>query len=347
MDNGLYTNITDANIEKSLYVATELLLQDTDKNFSIIHNTIIAVCSYIGSFISLREIKLWLDIIRCTASTLDNDQIVIKNLYVNITKLCILCDIHKTNPVSRVGIIPVKTLRPKVIGLFEDQDCSLTDTGLTKFKDVLPPFDSLTFKLSLQIVSTFVKTKNIIELKSAEDDFDELSDIANQLRHSLDYIVRKKFIFETTFYPSDTDAIWFLWGMISVLFNNEEIDVVFFLFSHEYKKKCKQQRIGLLWATGLVMVYLCKKDVARNWNTKEKMIISKIEEVHMQLYKDIKNESISQNDNQTHNNQSHHNTVKHGIDYIQSYRPTIQNEKEMIPHEEIKQEIRKVKYRSK
>ena len=344
MDNSLYTNIIDANIEKSLFIATELLLKDTDKNISIIHNTIISVCSYIGSFISLCEIKLFLEIIDYTTSSIHDDQILIKNLYIVITKMCILCDIFKSRPVSRVGILPVKTLRSKVLGLFENNNCSLTDSGLSKFKEILPPFESPTFQLALQIISAFVETKKIIEIRSADDDFDELSDTANKLRHFLDYIVRKKFIFETSFYPTDTDSIWFLWGLISVLFNNEEIDMIYYLFSYEYKKKIKQQRIGLLWITGLVMVYICKKDVARNWNSKERMIISKIEEVHMELYKDIKNSFSSKNEISTHIN---HYPEKQGIDYIQSYRPKIQQEMEYISSEDIKPEIRKIKYKSK
>lgn len=345
MDNSLFTNIIDANIEKSLYIATELLLKDTDKNMNIIHHTIIAVCSYIGSFVSLCEIKLFLEITNYTTLSINDDQIIIKNLYIVITKMCILCDIFKSHPVSRVGIIPVKTLRSKVIGLFENNNCSLTDSGLSKFKEILPPFESPTFQLALQIISSFVETKKTIEMRSADDDFDELSDTANKLRHFLDYIVRKKFIFETSFYPTDTDSIWFLWGLISVLFNNEEIDMVYYLFSHEYKKKIKQQRIGLLWVTGLVMVYICKKDVARNWNSKEKMIISKIEEVHMELYKDIKNDFSSKHEIPSHNIHEHHG--KQGIDYLQTYRPKIQQDVEYTSTECTKPEIRKIKYRSK
>jgi len=136
MDNELYTNIIDANIEKSLYTATEILLKGSENNYSIIDNTLISVCSYIGSFVSLREIKLWLEIVNCSALSLKSDNVAIKNLYSIITKMCVMCDTYKSNPTSKVGILPIKTLRSKVIDLFDDENCSLTNSGLTKFKDI-------------------------------------------------------------------------------------------------------------------------------------------------------------------------------------------------------------------
>lgn len=347
MDNELYTNIIDANIEKSLYTATEILLKDSEKHYSIIDNTLISVCSYIGSFVSLREIKLWLEIVECSASSLESDKVQIKNLYSIITKMCVVCDMYKSNPTSKVGILPIKTLRSKVIDLFDDENCSLTSSGITKFKDILPPFDSPTFKLSLRIVSGYVRTKQFIETKSAYEDADELSDIANMLRNSFDYIVRKKFQFQTIFNPSDTDTVWFIWGIISILFQDENIDQIYYLFSHSYKKKIKQQRIGLLWAAALVMVYVMKKDVARNWNRKENMIISKIEDLHMELYKDIKQGFLSQSNDQ---NLHHSGKIcdKRGIDYILSYRPTVHQEHEhTCQNNESFAETKQIKFRSK
>ena len=328
MNTELYDNICKADIQNSIYIATKILLtekNENDYNFLILQNTMISICSYIGSFISLFDIRLWLDTIDSIISTIDEQQVDIKNIYVLITKLCILCQNYNKNPITKTGMLSVKLLREKVIDLF-DINAKISDAGSTKFMNILPPHDSPSYNISIQIVTGYVKIMKDIDLLSADNDADRLNDISQKLRLSFDYIIRKKYAFETTFYENDTDAVWFLWGIISLLYDDNDINMIYRLFSFEYKKNIKKHRIGLLWGCALAIVFVAKRDISRNWNKDEVKMITKIYEVSIDLFKDIKKsiqeEKIEDIQNSVHNPDTT-NHVYDGIDYIANYRPML------------------------
>jgi len=321
----LYDSICKANINESIYIATELILMDQERSYTLLQNNLISVCSYIGSFISLYEIRLWIDILSSVYELIEDDKIVIKDIYILITKMCVLCDIYIKNPKIKTGTLCIKQLREKMIDLFSVDNFKLTSTGTSKFEGVLPPADSPSYNLSLQIITGYVYTLNAIEKKSA-DDADILSDIANKFRHSIDYIIRKKYTFETKFYESDSDAVWFVWGIVSLLFDDPIMDMIYQLFNFQYTKTLKKNRVGLLWGVGLVMVYLKKKDVSRNWDKNEINIIMKIDEINLILYKDIKKELMSKNE--CLRPLKEHSPT--GLEFIQRFRPTITESRSTI-----------------
>lgn len=232
--------------------------------------------------------------------------------------MCIMCDIYIKNPKIKTGTLCIKQLREKMIDLFTVDDFKLTSSGTSKFDGVLPPADSQSYNLALQIITGYVYSLNVIDKKSI-DEADFLFDMANKFRHSIDYIIRKKYTFETKFYESDNDAIWFIWGIISLLFDDPIMDMIFQLFNFQYTKTMKKHRVGLLWGVALVMVYLKKKDIARNWDKNEISVIMKIDEISLMLYKDIKKELMSKNESI----QPPKEPVPSGLEYIQKFRPTI------------------------
>jgi len=65
MDNNtLYNNIYQAKIKESIYIVTQLILEDKNgKNIEYIENTFIALCGYIGSYITVVDIILWIDVV--------------------------------------------------------------------------------------------------------------------------------------------------------------------------------------------------------------------------------------------------------------------------------------------
>ena len=77
--------------------------------------------------------------------------------------------------------------------------------------------------------------------------------------------------------------------MISVLYDDDSINNIYFLFSHKWKKIFKKQRMGLLYSIGVVVVYLDKKDASIYWNEEEIKILEKIDDIHFELYKEVKN----------------------------------------------------------
>lgn len=330
----LYETILNAKIKDSIYLATKLLLKekDVDRSFFILLSTFIAICSYIGSFISIYDIRLLIDVCQDITVFIENDKILIKDIYHIITKLCILCDIYLKNPIIKTGSTNVKLLRSKIIDMFTLDKFKLSDSGTALFNGVLPPADSSTYTLALQIVTGYVYTVKHLETLDINGNEDNLSDIANKIRKSFDYIIRKKYTFETKFYESDNDAVWFLWGIISLLYQDRDIDLFFQLFNINYTKKTKPFRVGLLWAIGILMVYIKKRDIARNWNEKEFRVIAKINEISMQLYKDIKKDLIEKNEIEE-DIQTKSKTSINGLEYISNVRHSVQVKID-IPHQE-------------
>ena len=318
IDQDLYTAICQAKIKNSIFLTSLILLKDPDKNIDVLQHTFIAACSYIGSFISVHNIKLWLNVVQNLAEFIENDQIIIKDVYVLISKMCLLCDIYIKNPTIKAGTINIKILREKIIDMFNNEKFKLSSSGMSKFEGIIPPTESPSYALSQQIITGYVHIfKQLAEVSS--DDKDKISDIANKLRNSFDYVIRKKYTFETKFYESDSDAVWFLWGIISLLFTHSELDILYELFSFGYNKKTKANRIGFLWGASVVMVYLTKKDVARHWNQAALHVLQKIEEVSLILYNDIRKQLIQSGEIQS----CVQNKSINGIDYIFDYKPNI------------------------
>jgi len=315
MNSELYKNIYNANIQNSLYISTEIILNNKETCFSILIHTFISICSHISSFLSIYEIKLLMEVVEYICLIIDTETIVITELYVNIAKLCILCDINIKLPTTKVGSLNIKALREKVIDIFELDNYKLSESGTTKFSGILPPYDSPSYHLSIQIITGYV---HILRELNSQDNFDQISDIANKIRMSMDYIVRKKYTFDTSLYVDDNDSIWFLWGIISVLYNDPEMDMLYKLFNYDYKKKFKSSKIGILWCASLVMVYSKKKNIGRNWNTSEIAILNKFQEISMILYKDIKNELTKEQEHSIHQESKFS-----GIEYLKRYRPSI------------------------
>ncbi len=101
----LFDFISRGNIEKSLYATCIFLIENA--RIEILEETLIAICSHIGTFISIREIAKLNDIILTTKSLIENDNIVVADYLILITKMCIVCNIYNLNPVSKTGVIPI------------------------------------------------------------------------------------------------------------------------------------------------------------------------------------------------------------------------------------------------
>ena len=318
----LYESITKGDIQNSIYITATILL--TDKiSIEVFENTLIAICSYIGSFINIYDVKKWLDIINGTKNIIEDDNINIKYIFVILTKMCILCDIYIKNPIAKSGIINLKSLRTKIIDVFICEDNKLSNSGIIKFDGIIPPHDSDTYNISLQIISGVIKLIKLTDDVSC-DDGDYLQEISNKLRNCFDYISRKTYTFETKFYNGDNDSIWFIWGFISILYNEEFINDTFFLFSNKWKKKCKNYKMGLLCGTAISIIYSHKKNASHSWNNKELTIINKIDEISLMLFNEIKETILKDNDtDKIDDNANIKDNDIDGLDYLCNYIPTV------------------------
>jgi len=359
-DAELYENIRNSNIQGSIYITSKLILQDTlntkSKNIEIIENTFINIFGYIGTFISICDINLFIDVIEDFCNIIDDDNIIVKDYYTLLTKMCIICDIYNSNPIPKSGLTDIKILRERVISLFENDSFKISSGNIKKFEGVLPPINSDSYKLALQIITGLVYSINQLDEIDIENN-DKIIDIANKLRNAFDYIIRRKFIFETKFYTSDNDCVWFLWGIISILYDEPVINNLYKIYNLRYKKKNKTNRNGLIYTAVLIIVYLSKKDISRNWNKKELQSIKKIHDISLPLFKEIKKDLIDSGKIESDiNHASHtvHGSHKDGLEYILNYKPveslfslntmvSDSTKKNMEPEEEVK----KIRYKER
>jgi len=340
----LFDFVCKGNIEKSLYTTCIFLIQNS--KIEILEETLIFICSYIGSLISIYEIAKLNDIILSTRKLIEDENINVSNYLILITKMCILCNIYNINPVIKTGTIPITKLREKIIDVFSE-DVKLSSNGLYKFEMIIPPTDSEAYLLTIKIISSFVRIIKILDDINS-DDGDKINLISVKFKNCFDYIIRKKYVIQTKLNPNEYDPIYFLWGFIEILYQNEIfVHNYYWLFSYNYKKSLKSQRIGLIYACAISIIYSHKRNIALEWNQNELNVIFKTKEIANELLKQVRKEigannkhiDIVENDEKTKNKKE-----IDGIDYINNYVPRIQknNLVDIVPIPVFEEEYRVV-----
>jgi hypothetical protein len=344
MEDELFTSICNGDIQNSIMLSTKIIF--LHESIDILENVYINICAYIGSFISLYDISKLIDIYSSLKKIIENEKLIIKDIYVIISKMCILCDIYNKHPNAKCGNMSIKVLKDKISTLFNNNDLKLSNNGIMRFDGILPPHDHENYGMAIRIVAILIKT-----IKSTDDiSVDEgntLVDISNKLRHIIDYILRSKYKFETKFYSTDNDNAWFLWGVFSVLYKNDILDNAFWLYNYEYKKKYRSKRIGILWSLPIISIYTHKCDISKGWTSKESNVIAKIEEISINLYNELRRKIIK--DNPDKFERANKETVdKHdGLNYILNFVPVIDNNSRTDIISNIskpKEEIRHISY---
>ena len=157
-------------------------------------------------------------------------------------------------------------LREKIIDVFSE-DSKLSSNGIMKFEMIIPPSDSDAYLLSLKIITSFIRIFNLLDQITIDDKLDL---IAIKFKNCFDYIIRKKYAIETRLNPNESDPIYFLWGFIEILFKHEDfIHTYYWLFCYDYKKSLKTQRLGLIYACSIAIIYSYKRFISTNWNQNE------------------------------------------------------------------------------
>jgi hypothetical protein len=349
MDNELFTSICNGDIQNSIMLSTKIIF--LHENIDVLEVVYINICAYIGSFISLYDISKLTDIYSSLKKIIENEKLVIKDIYVIISKMCILCDIYNKHPNAKCGNMSIKVLKDKISTLFNNDDLKLSHNGIMRFDGILPPHDHENYGLAIKIVAIIIKT-----IKSTDDisvdDGDTLMNTANKLRYIIEYILRTKYRFETKFYSTDDDNAWFLWGVFSILYKNEVFNDAFFLYNYEYKKKYRTKRIGILWSLPIISIYTHKCDISKGWNSKESMVISKIEEISINLYNELRRKIIKENPDKFEKRNKEEVDKYDGLKYILNFVPVINNNKDRYVNDTMtsqmnaksKEEIRQISY---
>ena len=343
MEDELFTSICNGDIQNSIMLSTKIIF--LHESIDILENVYINICAYIGSFISLNDISKLIDIYSSLKKIIENEKLIIKDIYVIISKMCILCDIYNKHPNAKCGNMSIKVLKDKISTLFINNDLKLSNNGIMRFDGILPPHDHENYSMAIRIIAIIIKT-----IKSTDDiSVDEgntLVDISNKLRHIIDYILRSKYKFETKFYSTDNDNAWFLWGVFCVLYKNDILDDAFWLYNYEYKKKYRSKRIGILWSLPIISIYTHKCDISKGWASKESNVIAKIEEISINLYNELRRKIIKDNPDKFERTNKETVDKYDGLKYILNFVPVIDNSRADIVsnNTKLKEEIRSIIY---
>jgi|688.fasta_scaffold00138_43 hypothetical protein len=330
----LFDFICNGNIEKSLYNTCIFLIENS--RIEILEDTLIYTCSYIGTFITIYNISKFNDVIESTISIINSNNIDVIKYLILITKMCILCDIHIKNPTTKTGTIPIPQLRQKIFNVF-DNNINLNPAGLSKFEIIIPPKDSDIYSLTLKIITSFIQLLKLLENMDCNTNLDDIYTLSILFRDSFDYIIRKKYVIQTKFCLSEHDPIYFLWGFINCLFNEPFILNYYKLFIHNNlinNKTLKNQRIGLIHGCAIAIIYSYKKDINSNWNVNENLILHKINDIAMNLFKQIKKEVVIKSDENPDKDKEEKEKEKSkidGLNYLYEYIPKISTANIYIP----------------
>jgi len=330
----LFDFICNGNIEKSLYNTCIFLIENS--RIEILEDTLIYTCSYIGTFITIYNISKFNDVIESTISIINSNNIDVIKYLILITKMCILCDIHIKNPTTKTGTIPIPQLRQKIFNVF-DNNINLNPAGLSKFEIIIPPKDSDIYSLTLKIITSFIQLLKLLENMDCDTNLDDIYTLSILFRDSFDYIIRKKYVIQTKFCLSEHDPIYFLWGFINCLFNEPFILNYYKLFIHNNlinNKTLKNQRIGLIHGCAIAIIYSYKKDINSNWNVNENLILQKINDIAMNLFKQIKKEVVVKSDEKPDKDKEEKKKEKSkidGLNYLYDYIPKISTANIYIP----------------
>jgi hypothetical protein len=318
----LFDFICNGNIEKSLYNTCIFLIENS--KIEVLEDTIIHVCCYIGTIISIYNIAKFNDVINITINIINSDNINVIEYLQLITKLCILCDIQIKNPTIKTGTIPLPQLREKIFNVFNN-NIKLNPAGLNKFDIIIPPINSDIYDLILKIITSFIQLFKILE---TTDSITDIYNISILFRDSFDYIIRKKYVIQTKFCLNEHEPIYFLWGFINCLFT-DNIDIVnyykLFIYNNNKKttKTIKNQRIGLIFGAAIAIIFNYKKKLIYSWNNNELQILQQINNISIKLYKQVQKEISIVPDN---NEKKIDKNKIDGLNYLYDYIPKFSND---------------------
>lgn len=325
MNNELFTSICNGDVKNSILLATKIIfLSDSEE---LLENVFIDVCSYIGHFINIRDISKLIHTYNDLYNIINSEKIIIKDIYILISKLCIICNIYNKHPTSKCTNMSLTLLKTKIAHIINNNELKLSTNGIIKFEGILPPYDNENYNTALKIISIYIKT-----IKSTDDisvdDANILSEISNNLRLVTEYILRKKIKLETKFNSTEDDIVWFIWGVFSILYKEPIFDYAYYLYNHNYKKKHKTTRSGLLHSLSLFAIYIHKKDISRGWTNEEKNAISKIDEISLKLYNEIRKDIIIEYPDKFEKNTREKVDYYDGLEYISNFTPEIDSSRE-------------------
>jgi hypothetical protein len=277
----------DQDSSACLYITCNYLLNG---NINILEDEWINISSLIGMNKKLIFGKLWCEVNEELLTLLQCDNLNVQDALLMTSKLYILNSRLFENINNKNVATNIRKIRSEIIDYFPET-AALSYEGIKMYRQILPSQTSDNYMFFSRILASFSRLfESYIENgeESKQDD----------IRNAMEYISRKK---NEMILPSDwplntliqsvshkqlgiADPIWFLWGMLLSYFSDKKVATNFQIFSWNYKKSIKNNRIGLLWG----LSYCLKNNLTYSWTPDEIKILQKVIDMAPELWKDVR-----------------------------------------------------------
>lgn len=265
--------ITDNDSTQALYITCLYIIKE---QFGYLEDEWIMMSSHIGKKEGMSFGKTWGAINSNIQNIIEAPEFHIQTALLCTTQIMLL----NQRDIDKQKRLHVQHLRNSVIGFFPDK-AMLSTQGKQTFSRILPPDDNELYGFYNRILAGFSK---II----GENKYDDI-------RSGLEYISRKRLTLPlqgTWPAPTENDALsgdpsWLLWGMLLSIYPNDvNVATNFKLFTLNWRKNVRNERIGLLWG----IPYLLDDFSELIWTPYEQQIFDKVKVVTTELWNFALNE---------------------------------------------------------
>lgn len=252
----------------------------------VFEDTIIQCLSVIGEALSETAdvppaADLWGEVLKEAVDLIQSDRLLVRQALVLVTKISLLMRRLEHGRIRG----NIAKIREKVISEFPD-GAVLSNAGAAMFKSILPPANDPGLSEERAFAERILAGLSRLWSGSGTES-------VGLARASIEYLSRKKIILAVGTidgWPAPSreeahkgDVIWLLWGA-SLLFS-DRVASAWRLFTWNYKAKCRNTRIGLLWGS----TYLMNAFRARSarWAPDEEYLIERVNKEAANLWKQL------------------------------------------------------------
>lgn len=269
MHDPLMSAILNDEIESALY-ETGSLLKASD--IATLERTWIHILSIIGETVTLQDAPEYQRCIMHTLNIVRGSDVMIKDAFLLTTRLLLMSRRH-TTMYARPDL---KKMRNNVMDMFPET-ASLNNVGFEMFKGIMPPVASDEHVFVHRIIAGLTKVWS-------EKRYDDS-------RLALEYLTRKKFApipKPKCIMPSlrdDNDIVWVLWGVILNYFQSDIMLASYELFTKDYRKQLRNQRLGILWS--MFFLNACSYNERDDWKATDYLLYQRVEESVENLWQQV------------------------------------------------------------
>lgn len=261
----LLNAMLDQDSSEALQLTCEHLICNS---ISVMEEDWIALTALIGKTSGMPFGDLWNTVNVELLRLVNADTLKVNEAIMCTTKLMLLY--KRSSALHPTKLMHMSALRSKVIDNFPEKG-TLSTTGLVKYARILPSTEA-----NPESVDILVYCHRILAGFSklfAEERFDDL-------KQSLEFISKKKATIPMNVVwpcPDEEEALrgdicWFLWGMLVCYYGNDRVSPYLELFSHNWRRAARNERIGLLYG----FPYILDTNVTSDWTYAEKTILEKV-----------------------------------------------------------------------